>query len=1161
MSRIPGTADSVKRIDSNSLFTKSSRLYNTQKFVDDNFLLDSKNALNLIDPTALSEEKLSLFIKRLDDYEGYFSTQQLENIDYDKFENHVFFDSAVSKVSYAFDKVFNNYPYDKSEFDYIQYINSLDGYTKYILDKKFPHFLGCIKFYDDIKIVIKDKKGSHFNDYKPKKDENVFGSLNPGKNRYSFNFWLKSESNFISDTSNNQVVFKKVHDNNNVLSGFLCFLSLVNNEVFINFKIINGTNETNCKTKILTASDYSFDWTNIQININNSNSVRSISFFVNNMNVESNSQTNTLSISETFTDEFNKANFVFGHSESISDYNNLDNVYIDEFKYFNRLLSQKNIESQYQKNIFSQRGLKLYLKFNESNENYASNHYVLDHSGNKLHGVLLDNNNSAIAAANIPNYKKSVEDAVIGKPLKLENKLLSPTIFPNNPDIIAKRKNLIELAQKYDNVNPNIIFKLMPKYYFLESSDLQNLPIYSNSNEITYDTTQGLKANSPANNQLVNILTIWARFFDNLKLYIDSLVDITNLDYENFNKEINGVILPIACKKLGFEFKELLSSPNKSKLESNKLKYEDVISERSLRQIQNNLWKRILVNSKDYIMSKGTKNSIKSIFNSFGVKHDNFFTLREYSDMNLINFTKSGLRKNQHYMFLNFLDFNNLTPSYSNTNEFSSNIPYIRIHQTNNNKIFNDNWNFESFINFEKLNFLNSKQSIFRINEIDSNNNHNNLPLLNLYFKRKSNESEYYDLIVDFIIKVNNSNVLKSITLENINIFEGIKYISFDQKRLTYDRVSSDLKNASNTSDVWYEFNLHIQDAGYINIGRRSLNKTLTVKFENGDNGNNLNYFNKNSNKVEIHSGFFNYSNSNTRIDSTSIDTTFQGKINCFRLWKKSLSENEKKYHSLDLKNTGEDVYSPGENLKFNFQFKKEILGSDIANNIYSLNSFYNLESISCDVGIQNVNNLDKYNKSKHLTIFTNTMKIDEPNVENKVNILSFNDEYFKKLENNQYKYPIHDIPDDFDFQKEKRFSVELSNVKFLNDDISQLISATEHFSNSIINSTELYAYDYSSIKEFRKSYFKRLDKEIDHKILLNFFKFFDNALQDIIKNSIASNVSNLGFNFIYESHSLERHKYEYKMSDNRVSLVDNDYQNYPKENIKKYRNIFQVIE
>ena len=67
MSRIPGTADSVKRIDSNSLFTKSSRLYNTQKFVDDNFLLDSKNALNLIDPTALSEEKLSIFIKRLDD--------------------------------------------------------------------------------------------------------------------------------------------------------------------------------------------------------------------------------------------------------------------------------------------------------------------------------------------------------------------------------------------------------------------------------------------------------------------------------------------------------------------------------------------------------------------------------------------------------------------------------------------------------------------------------------------------------------------------------------------------------------------------------------------------------------------------------------------------------------------------------------------------------------------------------------------------------------------------------------------------------------------------------------------------------------------------------------------------------------------------------------
>ena len=246
MSRIPGTADGIKRIDRNSLFTKTSRLYNQQRFIDDNFLIDAKKSLRLIDPTALSEESLSIFIKRLDDYDGYFSTQQIENIDFEKFQNHVFFDSAVSKTSYAYNKILNNYPYDKSEFDYIQYINSLDGYTKFILDKKIPHFLGCIKFHNNIKVLIKDKKGDIFNDYIPKENENVFGSLDPKDRRYSFNFWIKADSNFIDfNTSNNQTIFKKLvkdSSNNNEKSGFICYLSIENpsQEIYINFKIINN---------------------------------------------------------------------------------------------------------------------------------------------------------------------------------------------------------------------------------------------------------------------------------------------------------------------------------------------------------------------------------------------------------------------------------------------------------------------------------------------------------------------------------------------------------------------------------------------------------------------------------------------------------------------------------------------------------------------------------------------------------------------------------------------------------------------------------------------------------------------------------------------------------------------------------------------------------
>ena len=48
--------------------------------------------------------------------------------------------------------------------------------------------------------------------------------------------------------------------------------------------------------------------------------------------------------------------------------------------------------------------------------------------------------------------------------------------------------------------------------------------------------------------------------------------------------------------------------------------------------------------------------------------------------------------------------------------------------------------------------------------------------------------------------------------------------------------------------------------------------------------------------------------------------------------------------------------------------------------------------------------------------------------------------------------------------------------------------------------------------KEALKSFLKQneehhynFEEEIDYKILLNFFKYFDNSLQDILKNSIPS--------------------------------------------------------
>ena len=76
---------------------------------------------------------------------GLRSTQEIP-VDYTRFENHTFFNSARGKVDTAFDLVINQYPYDKTRADIELYLDQLTGYEKYVYDN-FPKntALNCIK--------------------------------------------------------------------------------------------------------------------------------------------------------------------------------------------------------------------------------------------------------------------------------------------------------------------------------------------------------------------------------------------------------------------------------------------------------------------------------------------------------------------------------------------------------------------------------------------------------------------------------------------------------------------------------------------------------------------------------------------------------------------------------------------------------------------------------------------------------------------------------------------------------------------------------------------------------------------------------------------------------------------------------------------------------
>ena len=192
----------------------ANTLQNTNKrkshsnFITSKSLLESSDFKTFLDLYLNNETE---FFERIDGYDGFISTQQIESIDYENFAEHVFFDSAVEKVNFAFDKSINEFPYDKSRFQVSQYLKKLDGFTKYILDNKVNKSRNYMQFDGSKSIVINDSKGSLLNDYKGK---TFLDNFNPNGKSFSFDFWIYPNNISLGGGISPSVcIFEKYGDN------------------------------------------------------------------------------------------------------------------------------------------------------------------------------------------------------------------------------------------------------------------------------------------------------------------------------------------------------------------------------------------------------------------------------------------------------------------------------------------------------------------------------------------------------------------------------------------------------------------------------------------------------------------------------------------------------------------------------------------------------------------------------------------------------------------------------------------------------------------------------------------------------------------------------------------------------------------------------------
>ena len=130
---------------------------------------------------------------------GLKSSQQIP-VNYNNFVNHTFFSSAESNVNIAFEKVINGFPFDGSRREYEDWLDTLSGYERFVLDR-WPTYTGYLTLTSSQYISVTDRAGTLFPSLSRVKTGITI--LDPKNESFSVESWV----GIPAEGNNNQFVF------------------------------------------------------------------------------------------------------------------------------------------------------------------------------------------------------------------------------------------------------------------------------------------------------------------------------------------------------------------------------------------------------------------------------------------------------------------------------------------------------------------------------------------------------------------------------------------------------------------------------------------------------------------------------------------------------------------------------------------------------------------------------------------------------------------------------------------------------------------------------------------------------------------------------------------------------------------------------------------
>ena len=1089
------------------------------------------------------------------------SSQQL-NVDWSNFQNHVFFNSAEVKVNTAFDQIINGYPFDGSSIELEQFFERLTGFDKWVFDK-FPKYKGALGFSGSY-IVVNDFAGGLFPDISPNKSTGQ-SVLNPGTGSLSIEMQL-----YVPVAANdNQVICSKFASS----SGFMLALSSSASTSTCNVVFMIGSGTLSVST---TAPVMKGTYTHICAVFDRDTASNVASLYMNE-ELTSRSQAQqyfgTFDIDETpfyigTGSQFSAGGLTFLPKQSLSGS-------MDELRVFHSVRNTTSQKAFARKALSSTIDLKLYYRFNEpppplsSDDNDSTSAIVIDSSGKALH-------------ASVTNFAGSLRiESGVDSPMTYEKDLSAPVLFPAHPGVVALNVDLMTSASDYDKENPNIITRLIPEHYILDGMEHDGLIDKNGTFNQSYAdlTTSNIHGTTIGSTQLLlSLMYILARFFDEMKLYVDTFPTVRYVDYDNTDT-VPDNFLPKLLKRFGFDLPPLFNDATISQyINAENIDYDISTSLYPLKFIQNQLLRHVLLNIRSIMLSKGTQHSIKAFLRAIGIDPDNSMRFREYGGPTFRTLDFARERKYDIGTMVKFTSASLVTSPYLSGSRrevgFPNQAGTMVQKQTYNPHGISDlpsdglftsgSWTYEVTVKYtpEQIQLMKTAQSVGRLCGSSSLVTGPNCLFANLVLAENIAEGDWNAHLYLCPDASASPQVLHLVS-------PGISIVDHDKWRLSFGCVRNDATGSIVSSsyflrvgkvDASGDIEYNFMSSSFFYEGSFNAFRQVSTASISGA------FVALGSNQTIPSAAGKPFLN-NSSISSDVRTTNFCGQASHMKFWSKAITETEWKEHLRNYKSAGVEhpttnynfAYTPSgsfEHLRLDALAKQDTLIAQptVPNALtgsirfidFSQNNMH-LSGTGFDTAYNCV--LSEIYHYSYVSPY-----FDESSNDIKIRARSFLQ--YEKLKDNPWAMiaPVYEIIKSEEPTDDTRFVIEFSLIDALNRDIITMFGTLDDMNNAIGNPELVYSPDYPTLENMREIYFNRLSSKLNFKAFFEFYRWFDTSIGTFIQQLVPRKTRFKGTNFTIESHMLERHKLKY-LSDG-IYLGEDNREDLDKQILLQYFDV-----